>query len=504
MMVAVETKDPVTGATAVAHEPQKRPMTVEDLLHHTAGLILSGEGFRVIGRVLRQDKTLADFVSALATLPLAYQPGEVWAYSGWATDVLGRVIEVATGQPLDRFLEGRLFTPLGMVDTGFWVPSEKLSRLIDAPDGPRLEIWDVTKPTSLFRGGGGLVSTAGDYLRFCQMLLNGGELDGVRILKPTTIHLMTTNSLPPDIRFAEFEGVALGPQTGATWGLGFAIRSDAARSIVPGSVGSFTWNGIMGTYFWVGPAEQLIAVQLIHVAPTTGGLFQQRFRDLAYGALSVPDQRVPASTAAPVTIDAATLGTYAGTYTFSTISSRDKQEPAPGYLARQFGGLGIQVAMENGQAKVQQTIRDMPAAKAGVMSNDIVTHIDDEPVQRLTLSQVLEKMRGPVNTTVRLRIRRNGNGPIEVSIVRALVRVAAADLKVAVTDGKLMVGASGNLPILDFDLGAWVAVTAISENEFFVEGGDHTRLAFERDKVGRPARLVLNPGPGQITGQRIN
>jgi C-terminal processing protease CtpA/Prc len=257
-------------------------------------------------------------------------------------------------------------------------------------------------------------------------------------------------------------------------------------------------------YFWVDPAEQLIAVQLIHVAPTTGGLFQQRFRDLAYGALSVPDQRVPASTAAPVTIDAATLGTYAGTYTFSTISSRDKQEPAPGYLARQFGGLGIQVAMENGQAKVQQTIRDMPAAKAGLMSNDIVTHIDDEPVQRLTLSQVLEKMRGPVNTTVRLRIRRNGNGPIEVSIVRALVRVAAADLKVAVTDGKLMVGASGNLPILDFDLGASVAVTAISENEFFVEGGDHTRLAFERDKVGRPARLVLNPGPGQITGQRIN
>jgi len=339
------------------------------------------------------------------------------------------------------------------------------------------------------------VSTAADYLRFCQMLLNGGELDGVRILKAATVRQMTTNALPPDIRFA---GDFLGPQAGSTWGLGFAVRNDPDRSlVVPGSVGSFSWSGISGTYFWVDPGEQLIAVQLIQVAPTTGGPLEQIFRDLTYGALSVPGRSVAALAAAPVTIDAATLGTYAGTYAFYSISSRDQQEP--------FGGLGIAVGMEDGRAKVVSTLPQMPAAKAGIMANDIVTHVDAEPLQGLGLNQVLEKMRGPAGSTARLRIVRKGqDGPIEVSIVRAPIGVAQADLQVAVKDGRLMVGASGNLPILNFDLGALVAVTAVSANEFMVDGGDHTRLAFERDDVGKPARLVLNPGPWQITGQRIN
>ena len=497
MMVAVETKDPVTGATALAREPQKHPMTVKDLLRHTAGLVLSGEGIKVIDGVWRRDKTLADFVSALATLPLAYQPGEVWAYS-WSVDVLGRVIEVASGQPLDQFLESRLFKPLGMVDTGFWVPPEKRSRLIDPPAGrgPGVAMWDTTKPTTLFRGGGGLVSTAADYLRFCQMLLNGGELDGIRILKAATVQRMTTNALPPDVRFAGDLSNLMGPQAGSTWGLGFAVRNDAASSLVPGSVGSFSWNGITGTYFWVDPAEQLIAVQLIQVAPTTGGAFQRMFRNLTYGALSVPDPGVPAAAAAPVTIGAATLATYAGTYVFPSISSRDKQAP--------FGGLGIEVRMEDGHAKVMSTIRDMPAAKAGILANDIVTHVDGGPLQGLTLNQVLEKLRGPAGTTARLRIERKGqDGPIEVAIVRALIRLGA-NLQVAVKDGRLMIEASGELPVLDFDKGAPVAVIAISEDEFFVDGGDHTRLAFKRDPAGKPARLVLNPGPWQITGERIN
>jgi hypothetical protein len=420
----------------------------------------------------------------------------VWAYS-WSVDVLGRVIEVASGQPLDQFLESRLFKPLGMVDTEFWVPPEKRSRLIDPPAGrgPGAAIWDITKPTTLFRGGGGLVSTVADYLRFCQMLLNGGELDGVRILKAATVRLMTTNALPPDIRFAGELSNLMGPQAGSTWGLGFAIRNDAASSLVPGSVGSFSWNGITGTYFWVDPAEQLIAVQLIQVAPTTGGSFQRMFRNLTYGALSVPDQGVPAAAAAPVTIDAATLATYAGTYVFPSISSRDKQAP--------FGGLGIEVRMEDGHVKVMSTIRDMPAAKAGILTNDIVTHLDDEPLQGLTLNQALEKLRGPAGTTARLRIERKGqDAPIEVAIVRALIRLGA-NLQVAVKDGKLMIEASGELPVLDFDKGAPVAVTAFSENEFFVNGGAHTRLAFERDQAGKTARLALNRGPWQITGQRI-
>src|SRR5262249_4946933 len=161
--------------------------------------------------------------------PLVHQPGEAFEY-GHSADVLGRVIEVASGQPLDQFLDKRLFKPLGMVDTGFWVPPAKLGRLIDPPAGAlMLPDRDVTKPTTLFSGGGGLVSTASDYLRFCQMMLNDGELDGVRILSPATVHRMTTNALPPGIRFAN----------GSTFGLGFGIRSDAAWSVVPGSVGSF-------------------------------------------------------------------------------------------------------------------------------------------------------------------------------------------------------------------------------------------------------------------------
>jgi CubicO group peptidase (beta-lactamase class C family) len=506
-MVAVGRKDPVTGMTDAAREPQKRPMTVEDLLRHTAGLTHGGGDINLIDRIFRRDTTLAEFVAALARLPLVYQPGEVWAYS-WAVDVLGRVIEVAAGQPLDQFLEGRLFKPLGMVDTGFWVPAEKLDRLIDPPVGfrGRPRIVDVTQPTTLFSGGGGLVSTAADYLRFCQMLLNGGDLDGVRILKAETVTRMTTNSLPPNIRFAEVEGLVVGPQTGSTWGLGFALRSDAVESQVPGSVGSFTWSGVWGTYFWVDPAQRLIALQLIQVAPGRGGPFIRMFRDLTYGALTVPDQGVPPSAAAPVAIDATTLADYAGTYTFSSISSRDQQAPRPGVLlAREFGGLGVEVRAAGGPVSVVATIRDMPAAKAGIVANDIISHVDAEPLQGLTLSQVVEKLRGPVNSTVRLTIIRKGQDqPIEMSIVRALVRVAGIDLQVAVRDGTLRIKASGVVPVLDFDLGAWVAVTPVSANEFFVESGDHTRLAFERDGAGTPARLVLNPGPWQVTGQRIN
>jgi CubicO group peptidase (beta-lactamase class C family) len=460
-----------------------------------AGLVSGDEGIKVIDGIWRHDNTLVEFVSALSTLPLAYQPGEVWAYS-WSVDVLGRVIEAASGQPLDQFLESRLFKPLGMVDTGFWVPPEKLARLIHPPAGVR--VWDVTKPTKLFSGGGGLVSTAADYLRFCQMLLNAGELDSVRILKAETVHRMTTNALPSDIRFAgEFDGL-VGPRGGSTFGLGFAVRSDAAWSLlVPGSVGSFNWVGIFGTYFWVDPAEQLIAVQLIQVAPGKGGAFQRMFRNLTYGALSVPDQGVPAAAAAPATIDAATLATYAGTYVFPSISSRDKQAP--------FGGLGIDVRIEDGHVKVTSTIRDMPAAKAGILANDIVTHVDAEPLQGLTLNQALEKLRGPAGTTARLRIERKGqDGPIEVAIVRSLIRLAGADLQVAVKDGKLQIEASGALPVLDFENGAPAAVFPLSSNEFFVDGGDHTRLAFLRERPDQTMRLVLNPGPWQITGQRIN
>jgi C-terminal processing protease CtpA/Prc len=200
-------------------------------------------------------------------------------------------------------------------------------------------------------------------------------------------------------------------------------------------------------------------------------------------------------------VDAATLAAYAGPYRFASSSSRDKQVP------REFAGLGIEIAMQDGLLKVVSPIRDAPAARAGVMANDIITHLDDEATQGMTLNQALDKMRGPVNTKIRLRIMRKGqDAPIELTIVRAVIRPqgAGADLQVAIKDGKLQIEASGALPVLDFEKGAPITVVPMSSNEFFVDGGDHTRLAFLRDGAGTTMRLVLNPGPWQITSQRIN
>jgi CubicO group peptidase (beta-lactamase class C family) len=504
MMVGVETKDPASGQSKLALEPQKRPMTVEDLLRHTSGLVYP-EGNTAVHKLYRdsgqywrslaRDRTLKDLVSGLVRIPLAYQPGEVFEY-GLSVEVLGRVVEVASGQPLDQFLDSRLFKPLDMVDTAFWVPPEKLARLIDPPAGvPIRPDRDVTKPTTMFSGSGGLVSTAGDYLRFCQMLLNGGELDGVRILSPATVRRMTASALPPDIRFAS--GTAVGPRGGSTFGLGFAIRTDATSSWVPGSVGSYTWNGRWGSYFWVDPAEQLIAIQLIQAGTENYDQFWAPFRNLTYGAFLVPDQGAPA--AATAAIDQAAFTAFEGTYRLGSPSSRDMQ------VLREFGGLGVDVAMEHGLVKVKSPIPGMPAAKAGITAGDIITHLDDVAIQGISLNQAIEKMRGPVNTNVRLRIVRKGqNGPIEVPLVRAQIRLqGAADLQVVNKDGHLVIEASGDLPVLDFEKGAAITVVPTSSNEFFVDGGDHTRLAFLRDGAG-PMRLVLNPGPWQITGQRIN
>jgi hypothetical protein len=242
----------------------------------------------------------------------------------------------------------------------------------------------------------------------------------------------------------------------------------------------------------------MVAVQMIDAAPGTSGPFVHMFRNLTYGAFRIPDQGMTASAGAPVTIDAATLAAYAGTYTFSSTSSRDMQVP-------KFGGLGVDVAVEQGLVKVRSAIQGMPAAKAGIMAGDIVTHLDDAAIQGFSLGQAIEKMRGPVDTKVRLRIARKGqDGPIEVSLVRAQIRLpGAADLQVAIKDGHLMIEASGDLPVLDFEKGAAIPVVATSNNEFLVDGGEHTRLAFLRDGAG-PTRLVLNPGPWQITGERIN
>jgi CubicO group peptidase (beta-lactamase class C family) len=505
VMVGVETRDPVSGEIKLALEPQKRPMIVEDLLRHTSGFVYEDQGDAAVHKLYREselwqrgfrrDGTLQEFASRLARLPLAHQPGEVWEY-GHSVDVLGRLIEVASGQPLDQFLDSRLFKPLGIVDTAFWVPPEKVDRLLDPPVGVQIDPDRAfTKPTTLFAGGAWLMSTVPDYLRFCQMVLNGGELDGVRILKPATVRRMTTNALPRGIRFAGAHVGNVGPLGGSTFGLGFAIRSDAAWSTMPGSVGSFSWGGAWGTYFWIDPAEQLIAIQMIQVPVGKEQTVRQPFRNLTYGAFLLPDQGVPAS--APAAIDQAALAAFAGTYRFASYSSRDKQEP--------FGGLGIRYAMQDGLLKVVSVIEDAPAAKAGILANDIITHLDGEATQGMTNGQALEKMRGPVNTAIRLRIAREGQDvPIEPTLVRAGVQVAGFDLQVAVKDGRLQMEGRGALPILDFEQGAPVAVVPMSSHEFFVDGGDHTRMAFLRDGAGKPTGLILNPGPWQITGRRIN
>src|SRR5882757_6734841 len=203
-MMRVVRKDPATGDPILrdlargVFEPAKRAMTIRDLLRNTSGLVYGmgdyadpGFGNAAVHLLygvkapFRRDKPIADFVASLGALPLLHQPGEVWEYSiGY--DVLGRVIEVVSGQPFDQFLQSRLFAPLHMVDSGFSVPQDKLARLVAVPGAqpPSLSVGNVTHPQTFFCGGCGIVSTAPDFLRFCQMLLNGGELDGVRILKP--------------------------------------------------------------------------------------------------------------------------------------------------------------------------------------------------------------------------------------------------------------------------------------------------------------------------------
>ena len=502
MMVGVETADPASGQSRLTLEPQKRPMTVEDLLRHTSGLVYEGGNTavhklyresRLYDTGLARDGTLKDFVSRLARLPLAHQPGEVWEY-GHSADVLGRVIEVASGRPLDQFLDSRLFRPLGMIDTGFWVPPEKLARLVDPPVGARIRPdRDVTKPTTLFSGGGGLVSTAADYLRFGQMLLNGGELDGARILSPATVRRMTTNSLPSDIRIA---GGDMGPRGSATFGLGFGIRSDAASSWVPGSVGSFSWSGVWGTYFWVDPAEQLIAMQLIHVA-TDFDRFTRPFRNLTYGAFLVPDRGVPIS--ATAAIDHAPLDELVGKYDFGqSSSSRDKMSPT-----NNFSGIGADIETTSSGARILRPLDNSPSAEAGLKSGDIITEIDGNPVKGLTLSQVIARLRGPVNSQTRLNITRAQVAPIEIAVTRAPIYVPGVELQVKLDAGNLVAEATGPWPILDFEKGKPVRLKAISESEFHVDNGDHTRITFVRDSNGKVASAVLNAGPLEQRGRLV-
>jgi CubicO group peptidase (beta-lactamase class C family) len=481
--------------------PQKRPMQVSDLLRHTSGFAYADEGndalHRAYNRIssFRRDKTLAELVDDLVRMQLVHQPGEAWEYSH-GVDVLGRVVEIASGQPLDKFFESRIFKPLGMVDTGFFVPEAKLARLVDPIASGRYPLWDLTKPTTLFMGGGGLASTAPDYLRFCQMLLNGGELDGVRILSPETVRLMTTNTTPPDMPFAGIVGQFVGPRAGTGWGLGFAVRTNPEFSNLPGAVGSFNWSGVWGTWFWIDPVEKMIGVLMIQVPPDMAGPPRMALRHFAYAALTVPP---PATTPPPVTVSPDILKSYVGTYDFGTsLSSRDKN------ASPSFGGTGLNVAIVEGRVEVKQPIEGGPAERAGVKALDIITEIDDAPARGLALDKVLDKLRGRPGTLVRLKISRYGEDkPVEITIVREAIRLPGARLEVRVEDGKLMVAATGRWAVLDFEKDKPVAVVATSDSEFRYEGGEHTRLAFVCDKDGKVSGVVLSPGPWEVKGTKF-
>jgi CubicO group peptidase (beta-lactamase class C family) len=494
-------------------------MTVRDLLRHTSGIVYpeldfafpergpadaaSEAGIRFIhslyswldATAYRRDTTLADFVSALARLPLAHEPGEVHEY-GWSVDVLGRVIEVASGQPFDQFLQSRLFAPLRMVDTGFYVPEAKLDRLVDSPMPERPRIWDVTKPAKLFSGGGGLVSTAPDYLRFCQMLLNDGELDGVRVLTEQAVKEMTTNALSPDVSI--FGGDEVGARAGTTFGLGFGIRVDPVQSWIPGAVGSFSWAGLWGTYFWVDPAEKIIGVQMIQAVPGSKArqaLLSLGINHLAYGALTIPEAAAFASAAVPTFLSPEALADYAGTYDFGgSVSSRDRQGLADGKTG--WLGIGQFVAMEQEGLRINKLAPGGPASKAGVTAGDLITELDDALLKGLALADVLARLRGPANTTIKMKIVHQGQDSArDLGVVRAARRGNTVQLQLRVEQGKLVAEATGTWPILEFEKRKATPLVATSSNEFTVDDEDHTRIAFVRDAAGKVSGLILNPGP---------
>jgi CubicO group peptidase (beta-lactamase class C family) len=278
------------GPDSIPTERANRPMTVRDLLRHTSGLTYGIFSNTAVDQAYREGgvngaQTLTGMVSALGKIPLMYQPGTRWNYS-MSTDVLGRLVEVVAGQPFDVFLRERIFEPLRMVDTGFYVPAPKhgrLSRLYGhAGTGAQrtLQLGDTTgfiAPVMYLSGGGGLVSTAQDYARFAQMLLSGGVLDGARILSPTTISLMTTDHLHDD--GASFLADGWG------FGLGFTVKNQPALDGLPDSVGTYYWFGVAGTSFWIDPARDLIGIFMVQINPNRDVNFRDQFKRLVYQAV---------------------------------------------------------------------------------------------------------------------------------------------------------------------------------------------------------------------------
>jgi CubicO group peptidase (beta-lactamase class C family) len=288
--VGVEAPGP-NGQPELQLVPQRRAMTVQDLLRHTSGLTYGFFGTGLVKKAYLDSKgtfgldlTNAEFSKQLASLPLMHQPGSNWEYSQ-STDVLGRVIEVAAGKPLFQVMKERILDPLGMKDTAFYVDDQaKFPRIAEPFDADRsfgvnANMSDPRKPVKYESGGGGMVSTATDYARFLQMLLNGGTLDGKRYLSPATVTYMTADHIA---------GLGLGsaylPGDGYGFGLGFQVRRADGMAPIPGTSGDYSWGGAGGTAFWVDPKREMYVILMMQ-APKHRTAIRNKLRALVYAAI---------------------------------------------------------------------------------------------------------------------------------------------------------------------------------------------------------------------------
>jgi CubicO group peptidase (beta-lactamase class C family) len=301
--VSVPQLDPY-GKVTYTTVPAERPMTVHDLLRHTAGLgygeitqnAVVRDGYAKAGVYKPGERdydaralTPEEEIKAIAQVPLIHQPGTRWEYS-LASDILGRVVEKASGMRLADFLKQRVFDPLKMKDTGFSVPQADLARLAeplakDPATGADNRLIDVSQVPANDSGGAGAVSTAADYLRFTQMLLNGGELDGVRILSPTTVKLMASDHLGSRIQPVVSPSEQLLGTPGYTFGLGFMVRPESGIAGVPGSKGEFMWAGYAGTFFWIDPVEDITAVMMTQAPGPSRPYYRKLIKQLVYQAV---------------------------------------------------------------------------------------------------------------------------------------------------------------------------------------------------------------------------
>jgi CubicO group peptidase (beta-lactamase class C family) len=290
-------------------------MQIVDLMRHTSGLTYGFQQRSNVDAAYRDKQigavekagTLDTMIADLAKIPLEFSPGEAWNYSV-STDVIGYLIGKISGMPFEQFLKERIFDPLGMADTEFFVPADKVHRFaacynadpggmmsfhaaekkggLTLQDDPTTSSF-LTRP-SFVSGGGGLCSTAADYLTFCRALLNGGELGGVRLIGPKTLALMTTNHLPGGRDLPEMSRSMFAEATynGIGFGLGFSVTMDPAKTLIPGSPGEYAWGGAATTSFWIDPKEELIAIFMTQVMPSSAYPVRRELRTMIYSAIT--------------------------------------------------------------------------------------------------------------------------------------------------------------------------------------------------------------------------